>query len=106
MPAVEAPGVGAQQPLHTEDEIGLGRFGDEMKMIAHETPGMELPAGLVAGFAKGGEEGAPILIVAKDRFAPVAAIHDVVDGSGKLYAQRSWHRSRKHSKHSRHCQLF
>ena len=31
VPAVEAPGVGAQQPLHAEDEIGLRRFGDEIK---------------------------------------------------------------------------
>ena len=87
MPAIEAPGVGAQQPLHAQDEIGLGRLGDEVKMIAHETPGMELPPGLLAGFTKGGEEGAPILIVAKDRLAPVAAIHEVVDGPRILNAQ-------------------
>lgn len=70
-------------------------------MIVHETPGMKLPAGLVAGFAKGGEEGAALDIIAKDRLAPVAAIHEVADGSWKLNAQRSWHRSRKPSKLAR-----
>ena len=76
-------GVGAEQPLHAWDKVGLRRLGDEVKMIAHETPGMKLPAGLGAGFAQGGEEGAAVRIIAKNRLAPVAAIHEVVDGSGK-----------------------
>ena len=45
-----------------------------------------------AGFAEDGEEGVGIQIVVKGRLAPVAAIHEVVDGSGKLYAQWPWHR--------------
>src|SRR5262249_10933067 len=30
-------GVSAQEPLHAVDEIGIGRFEHEMKMIEHET---------------------------------------------------------------------
>ena len=63
-------------------------------MIAHETPGMELPSGFGAGFAQGGEEAATVEVIAKDRFAQVAAIHEVVDGSWKF------------SKLARHCQLL
>jgi hypothetical protein len=77
-----------------------------MKMIVHETPSMELPAGFLAGFAEGGEEGAAVLIVTKDGLAPVAAIDEVVDGSGKLNAQGSGHRVGKLSRVGCHCQLL
>lgn len=66
--------------------LGLGCLGDEMKMISHEASGMELPACLVARLAQGGEEAPAILIVLEDRFAPVAAIHAVIHGIGKLDA--------------------
>jgi hypothetical protein len=62
-----------------------------MKMISHETKGMELPAGLVTGFAEGMEEAAPILVIFEDRFAAVPPIHQMIDGAGELDAQRSGH---------------
>ena len=92
--AVEAAGVGAKEPFHANDEIGLGRFGDQMKMIAHEAPGVELPAGFFAGFTEGIEEAVAILVVVEDGFTPVPTIHQVIDGSGKLNAQRSRHELR------------
>ena len=93
VPQVEAAGVIAEEPFHAHDEVGLGCLGDEMKMISHEAPGPELPAGFVAGFAQSGQETAAILIIAEDGFAAVAAIHQVIDGSGKLDPQRPWHAS-------------
>ena len=46
---VTGAGVGAEEPFHAGDKIGLGRFGHEIKVITHETPSMELPTGFLAG---------------------------------------------------------
>jgi len=75
-------------------------------MITHETPGMELPTGYLAGFTKGIEEAAAILIVVENGFTPVRAIHQVVDGPGKLNAQRSRHGVSDDTSVSRDCQLL
>ena len=85
--AVEAPGISAQKPLHAGDQIGLGRLGDEMKMIGHEAEGVDLPAGFFAGGTKGLQETAAVGVVAEGGFAMVAAAHEVVDGTGELNAQ-------------------
>lgn len=50
-----------------------------MKMIAHETPGMDLPAGFLARLAERVEEATTVSVVAEDRLAMVAAAHEVVD---------------------------
>ena len=98
MASVEAAGVGAEEPFHAGDEIGLGRFGDEMKMIAHEAPGVELPAGFFAGLTEGIEKTAAILIVVEDGFTPVPTINQVVDGPGKLNARSEEHTSELQSR--------
>ena len=66
-------------------------FNDEMKMIGHEAPGMDLPAGFGAGFAEGLEEDFAIFFAEEDRLAAVAAVHDVVNRSRELDAQFSGH---------------
>ena len=48
VPYVEAFGVNPQQPLHARHQVGLRRFHDQMKMIAHQAIGVNLPAGLAA----------------------------------------------------------
>jgi hypothetical protein len=63
-------------------------------MIVHETPGMDLPAGLPAGFAQGFGEAKPIFVTAEDGFAAVAAIHDVVDGARVFDAEFAGHAGR------------
>jgi len=52
-----------------------------MKMVAHETPGMNFPISLQAGFSCGLEEEFASLIVAEHGLAPVATIHDMVNGA-------------------------
>ena len=47
---VEANGVGAQEPAHAFDQVWLGRFFHEMKMVSHEAIGVHLPARFLAGF--------------------------------------------------------
>ena len=80
---VTGAGVGAEAPFYADDEIGLGRFGHEMKMITHETPRMELPTGFLAGFTEAVEEPAAIRIVVEGGFTPVPTIHQVVNGPWK-----------------------
>lgn len=36
MSDIEALGVNTQEPFHSENQIGLRRLDDQMKMIAHE----------------------------------------------------------------------
>jgi len=79
VPAVETARVNAQQPFHARDQIGLWRFKHQMKMISHQAPGMNLPAGFGAGFAQRGEELLPVVIVAEDRLAMITPIHHVID---------------------------
>src|SRR6185295_17381564 len=50
-----------------------------MKVIGHQTIGVDLPIGLGTGLAKGIEEEEAIGIVAKDGFPAVAAVHEVVN---------------------------
>lgn len=77
--------------FHAIDKVRLRGFDDEMKMVGHETPGMCLPAGFAAGLGEGFQEPHPILIVQKDGFAPVAPVHDVVNGPGILNAKFASH---------------
>ncbi len=94
MPTIEATSISPEEPFHARDEIGLRRLSDEMEMIFHETKGVELPAGFFAGFAQCVEEGAAILVVLEDGFAPVTAIHEVIHGTRKLNTQRAGHGAR------------
>ena len=77
--AIEAISVSTQKPFHAGHQVGLGRFDDQMKVIGHQTIGVDLPIGLGTGLAKGIEEEEAIGIVAKDGFPAVAAVHEVVD---------------------------
>ena len=86
---VVAFGVNAQEPFHSGDEIGLR--GLEMKMVAHQAPGMDLPFGLGAGFAESAQEALAIVIVFEDVAALVSTIDHVVNSAGIFKAQFAWH---------------
>ena len=65
-------------------------LGLRKEMMAHETIGVNLPAGLHASFAERAHERAPIVVVAKDRLTMIAATHQVVDSSRIFDAQWTW----------------
>src|SRR6266545_5137101 len=46
--AVEPARVSAQKPFHARNQVGMGRFEHQVKMIRHEAIGMNLPARLAA----------------------------------------------------------
>ena len=79
LPMVKAVGVNAQQPWHPCNEIGPWRFEHQMEMIVHQTPGMHLPVGLLAGFPQSLQEELPVMAVSENRFTPIPAVNDVVD---------------------------
>ena len=95
VPAIEPPRVGAQEPFHAGDQVGLGRLDHQMKMVGHQAPGLEVPAGLLTGLAQGLQEEFAVLIVLEDRLAPVAPIHDMVDRTRILNSQLSGHAQAK-----------
>ena len=76
--AIEAVGISAGEPLHAGDEIGARGFENEVKMIGHQAPGVDLPAGFGAGFAEGLQEEFAVFIAEEDGFAAVTAVDDVV----------------------------
>jgi hypothetical protein len=47
VPAIKTHRVGTQQPFDSLNQIGARGLYDQMKMIAHQTIGMHLPAGLL-----------------------------------------------------------
>jgi hypothetical protein len=63
-----------------------------MKMIAHQTVGMHLPAALLAGGAQGREKALSIQMVPKNLFTPIAPAHQVIDCSLVLDSQLARHR--------------
>jgi septum formation inhibitor-activating ATPase MinD len=95
VPAVEATGIGAEEPSHAGDEIGLRRLDHQMKMIAHQTIRMDAPAGLGAGFREGFKETDAVVVVLEDGFTAVTAIHHVIDRSGVLDSQLAGHDGRQ-----------
>ena len=87
MPPVEATRVSAQQPFHPGYQIWLRRLDYHMKMVRHEDIGVNLPARLSANLAQRLNEALAIRIVHEDQFAPVTAIHDVINRASILDSQ-------------------
>ena len=82
MTAIEASGVGAEEPAHASDEIAVGCLDDEVKMIAHQAIGVDLPVGLGTSFTEGGEEAMTIGVVGEDGLAAVAPAHQMINRAG------------------------
>ena len=84
VPPVEATRVSAQQPFHPGHQIGLRRLDHPMKMIRHEDIGVNLPTRLGASLAQRLNEALAIRVIHEDQFAPVTAIHDVINRADLL----------------------
>ena len=66
---------------------------------------MELPAGFLARLAVRVEEAAAVEVIAEDGFAAVIPVHQMIDGSGKLDAQRAGH-VRELTRPEQYCSLL
>jgi hypothetical protein len=70
----------------------LGRLvEDQMKVIAHQAIGVNLPFGLAAGFRQGGQEHAAIPHISKNWLPAIPPVHHMVDRSGKFTAHLARH---------------
>ncbi len=58
---------------------------EHMIGVAHEHEGVHPPVGARARLAQGGKEASSVGIIAKNRFAPVAAIQNVIEGALELH---------------------
>jgi hypothetical protein len=61
------------------------------KVLSHETVGVELPAGFLAGFSQRFEEIMPVNVVEKDFLATIPAAHQVVNRTRKLNSKLAGH---------------
>jgi hypothetical protein len=91
---VEATRISAQQLFHPGDQIGLRRLDYPMETVRHEDIGVNLPARLGANLAQRLNEALAIRIIHGDQFAPVTAIHDVINRASLLDSQLAGHGGR------------
>ena len=80
--------------FHPGDQVGLRRLDHDMKMIRHEDIGLNLAARLGASLAQRVDESLAIRIIHEDQFAPVTAIHDVINRASILDSQLASHDGR------------
>jgi hypothetical protein len=71
-----------------------------------QAAGMHLPAGLLAGLRERLQKSLPVLVIGKNAFPPVAAIHHVIDRGSILNAQLPSRASRvTKPPRCRHCNI-
>src|SRR5262245_35822106 len=62
-----------------------------MKMIGHQTIGMNPPTGLGAGLPERLKKKLPIRIILENRFTPIAVVHHLVNRPGALNSELTSH---------------
>lgn len=78
MPMVEPNRIAAQQPPHPRDQVGVGRLHHQVKMVAHQTVGMHLKTGLLAGFRQRLEKILSVHVIQVNGLLTIPTAHDVV----------------------------
>jgi hypothetical protein len=71
--------------------LGCGVSTTQWKVIRHEDISVNLPARLGANLAQRVNEALAIRIIHEDPFAPVTAIHDVINRASILDSQLAGH---------------
>lgn len=84
--AIETLGVGPQQLFHSLDQVRIGRFDHDVKVIGHKAIAVDLPRGLFAAFLQRPNKALTILVVAEDILAMITAAHDMINSSRILNA--------------------
>lgn len=52
VPVVESVGVNGQKPTHALHQVSSGSFDNQVKVIVHQAPGVNLPIGFLARLAQ------------------------------------------------------
>jgi len=93
VPDVKALGVNPQQPFHAAHQIRRWRLQDQVKMIAHQTVGVNLPPRLAARLPQRRQKPPPVSRIPKDALPLVPAIHHMINRARIFHPQRSGHGS-------------
>lgn len=88
---IECLGIYAVELPHTEREIAIRGFDEEVIMVVHETVDVAKPIITLIDMGEGLEECLPIRVVFEYRFLFVTAGGDVIDCSGVFYAEGAGH---------------
>ena len=94
MAPIELLGVGTQEPLHACTQVAAGCFHDQMKMVAHQTEGMNLPSCASTCASQQIEEELSIRIVAHDCLTPITSAEHMIDSTRVLDSEGTSHSSR------------
>jgi hypothetical protein len=86
--------IAAIQLAHAEGESGLRSFEEEMIVIVHQAVGMAAPPIAIDHIREEREKLRAVSIIADDVLAGIAPTGDMIDGSGKLDAERTCHGAR------------
>src|SRR5437867_8664820 len=79
----------SSSPLSGFIRMSRGEFSNSS--TSYQTPGMHLPFGFSAALAQGLQEPRPVCVVLENGFAPVPAVHQVVNRPGILHSEFSRH---------------
>jgi hypothetical protein len=55
-------------------------------VIRHQDKRVYSPTGALTGLAQRGQEALSVIVIPKNRFLPIAAIHQMIDGTCKFHA--------------------
>ena len=91
---IQADGVGAQKPAHAGHPIRVGRLQHQMKMVAHQAIGMDLPFGLLAGLSQGLEKVQAVHIINENILPAVTTVHHMVDRARIFHSHGARHELR------------
>ena len=83
--------VTAQQPLHTDAQVGPRRLYDQVKMIGHTGKAVQLPRRSFTGASEQIEKEQPICVTVYDRFAAIASAQNMISGTCVLDSEGTSH---------------
>ena len=73
--------IGALEPRHACHQVRIGRFQNQVIVIAHQAIRVHLPAGFLASLRQRLDEVLSVHVVEVDCFLPVAPAHYVVQSA-------------------------
>ena len=92
VPLTIAMNVGGEQPLHPGAEVVISpRPEDQVKVVWHQAKSFNPPLGLGTRFPQSNQEAFAILVVPKNDFPTIPAVHHMINGAGIFNAQLAGH---------------
>src|SRR6266446_2882246 len=106
VPSIVSASVNAQKPFHAIHQVGAGCLGHQVKMITHQTPGVNLPIGFRASLSEGFQEQSSVVVVLENGFPAITAVHHMVNRSRVLHSELSSHTLGRVWRTGKGCQVL